>query len=70
LSKFEVEIGNYNGIHWLSVLLEHAFNGKALKHRIRSMGYQFPLNVTDMYLKGESSLYIAAAVMAVNQSGD
>jgi hypothetical protein len=61
---------NHFGLNWLSEVLSYAWTAKSLKHTIRSMGYQYPANITDMYLRGENSKYMAAAVMAVNQSGD
>jgi hypothetical protein len=51
-----------------SLLLEaiaEAFTGGALKRSLRALGYQYPAEITHMYLSAEPPEYIREAVLAV-----
>ncbi len=48
----------------------HAYNGRALKSFLRTVGLGIPATVTDMYLRHESPEYIHAAALAIMQIGE
>lgn len=51
-------------------LIRQAYTAGAIKRIARYLGYRFPDRLTNMYLGGEPPEYIAAAILAVNQSGE
>ena len=54
----------------LAEAIRNSYTGGSLKAAVRGLGLQHPSEITSMYLRGEHSDYLAAAVMAVNQSGE
>lgn len=66
----EVEMGTVESqVKWVAEHIGKVQTGARMKRAVEAMGLRYPAGLTWMYLNGEASEYLAAAVLAVNQVG-